>query len=92
MLQEFQTGTSGSSDYYPRPKEIVHFDVIRPLLIELHKWPGKITIVKIKSQSGCYLNERADAEAELGRLAEGPEIFSGPQKYGALWLRVRSIR
>ena len=69
----------GRSDYYPRPKEIVHFDVIRPLLIELHKWPGKITIVKIKSHSGCYLNERADAEAELGRLAEGPAICSGPK-------------
>ena len=79
----------GRWDYHPRPKEIVHFDVISQLLVELRKWPGSIKLVKVKSHSGCLLNERADEEAERGRAAEGPELCPGPQKYGALWLRIR---
>jgi hypothetical protein len=35
------------------------------------------------------MNERADEQAELGRMAEGPAICPGPQKYGPFWLRVR---
>ncbi len=35
------------------------------------------------------MNELADEQAELGRMAEEPEICPGPQKYGSLWLRVR---
>ena len=79
----------GRWDYHPRPKEIVHFDVISQLLVELRKWPGSIKLVKVKSHSGCLLNERADEEAERGRTTEGPELCPGPQKYGALWLRIR---
>ena len=78
----------GRWDYHPRPKEIVHFDVISQLLVELRKWSGTIKLVKVKSHSGCLLNERADEEAERGRAAEGPELCPGPQKYGALWLRL----
>ena len=33
--------------------------------------------------------ERADEQAERGRIADGPEICPGPQKYGSFWLRVR---
>ena len=54
----------GRCDYNPRPKEIVHSDVIGQLLIELRKWSGSIRLVKVKSHSGCLLNERADEEAE----------------------------
>jgi ribonuclease HI len=79
----------GRWDYHPRPKEIVHFDVISQLLVELRKWPGSVKLVKVKSHSGCLLNERADEEAERGRAAEGPELCQGPQKYGALWIRIR---
>jgi hypothetical protein len=35
------------------------------------------------------MNERADAQAELGRKAEGAEICQGPKKYGSFWMRVR---
>ena len=35
------------------------------------------------------MNERADEQAELGRLDDLPEICPGPQKYGSFWLRVR---
>jgi hypothetical protein len=84
----------GRGDFHPGPKEIVHFAVIRPLLHELGQWSSNVTLVKIKSHTGCLLNERAeshsaDKQAELGRIAEGPEICQGPQKYGSFWLRVR---
>ncbi len=46
-------------------------------------------MVKVKSHTGCLLNERADEQAEQGEIAEGPEICMGPQKYGSFWLRVR---
>ena len=79
----------GRSDFHPNPKEIIHFTVIRPLLDELRQWTGNITLLKVKSHTGCLLNERADELAELGRTADGPEICPGPQKYGSFWLRVR---
>ena len=79
----------GRCDYNPRPREIVHFDVIYQLLVELRRWPGKVKLVKVKSHSGCLLNERADEEAERGRTDDKPELYPGPQKYGALWLRIR---
>ena len=79
----------GHSDFYPGPKEVIHFTVIRPLISELRQWAGNITLLKVKSHTGCLLNERADELAELGRTAEGPELCPGPQKYGSFWLRVR---
>ena len=79
----------GRSDYHPGPKEIIHFTVLRPLLEELRQWRGTVTLVKVKSHTGCLLNELADEQAELGRANEGSEICPGPQKYGSFWLRVR---
>ena len=79
----------GRNDFHPEPKEIVHFDVICPLLHELRHWTGNVTLVKFKSHTGCLMNERADEQAELGRKTEGPEICPGPQKYGSFWLRTR---
>ncbi len=79
----------GRSEFHPDPKEIIHFTVIYPLIEELRQWTGNITLLKVKSHTGCLLNERADELAERGRTAEGPEICPGPQKYGFFWLRVR---
>jgi ribonuclease HI len=79
----------GRSEFHPDPKEIIHFTVIYPLIEELRQWTGNITLLKVKSHTGCLLNERADELAERGCAAEGPEICPGPQKYGSLWLRVR---
>jgi ribonuclease HI len=81
----------GTHNFHPRPREVVHFDVIYPLLLELRQWLGDLVLMKIKSHTGCLLNERADEYAELGRTAEGPELCPGPQKYGSLWLRVKPI-
>ena len=50
----------GTHNFNPRPKEVVHFDVIYPLLLELRQWIGDLVLVKVKSHSGCLLNERAD--------------------------------
>ena len=33
----------GRHDCHPNPKDVVHFDIISPLLTELCKWPGKIS-------------------------------------------------
>jgi ribonuclease HI len=79
----------GRSDFHPSPKEAVHFAVFYPLLQELRRWIGKVTLVKVKSHTGCLLNERADELAELGRQLETLEICPGPQKYGSFWLRIR---
>ena len=53
-----------------QPREIVHFDVLVPLLAELRAWPGTVLLVKIKSHAGCLLNERADALADLGAASD----------------------
>ncbi len=81
----------GRHDFHPSPKDVVHFDIISPLLAELRQWPGQITLVKIKSHTGCLMNERADELAEAGRTADLPELCPGPQKYGSFWLRIKPI-
>jgi hypothetical protein len=43
----------GRTDFYPDPREVVHFDVIRHLFTELRQWSGNLTLVKIKSHTGC---------------------------------------
>jgi ribonuclease HI len=70
----------GRSDFHPSPKEVVHFAVIHPLQQELRQWLGRVTLVKVKSHTGCLLNERTDELAELGRQAENPEILPWPPK------------
>ena len=79
----------GQVSFHPHPDDIVHFDVIFPLLNELRRRTGPVRLVKVKSHTGCLLNERADEWAERGFLAEPPEICPGPRKYGSVWLGVR---
>jgi hypothetical protein len=57
----------GRSDFHPRPRDIAHFAVTYPLLQALRKWIGKVTLVKVKSHTGCLLNERADAKSAARR-------------------------
>ena len=80
----------GRSDFQPQPRDVVHFDILVPLLTELRSWPGTALLVKVKSHAGCLQNERADALADLGTVSEEEPIFPGPSKYGTLWLRVRA--
>ncbi len=67
----------------------MHFAVIYPLLQELLQWLRSVTMLKVKSHTGCLLNERADELAELGRQAENPEMCPGSQKYGSFWLQIQ---
>ena len=47
----------GRSDFWPDPHDIIHFDVIFPLLQELFKWNALLKLVKVKSHAGCQLIE-----------------------------------
>jgi hypothetical protein len=50
----------GRANYWPGPKEIIHFDVLLPLLKTLRAWPREVVLLKVKSHSGCHHNELAD--------------------------------
>ena len=80
----------GNSDFWPDPCDVVHFDVIFPLINKLRKWTKKVILVKVKSHAGCFLNELADERAERGRLSDADPIFPGPTKYGSLQLRIQT--
>jgi hypothetical protein len=43
--------------------------------------------MKVKSRSGCLLNDRSDEQADRGYTAETPEAFPGPPKFTFLTLR-----
>ena len=80
----------GRSDFWPGPREVLHFDVIFPLIQELRQWSEQLTLVKVKSHTGCQLNEMADELADAGCASADDPICPGPQKYGSLLLRVRA--
>ena len=79
----------GQTSFHSHPTDVVHFDIIFLLLDELRRWLGTLRLVKVKSHTGCLLNERADECAERGCSSETPEICPGPRKYGSVWLGVR---
>jgi ribonuclease HI len=83
----------GRSDFWPDLREVIHFDVIFPLLQELRQWTQQLTMVKVKSHSGCQLIEMADELADIGCASENEPICPGPQIYGSLRLRIQpSVR
>ena len=79
----------GRVDFWPGPKDIIHFDVLLPLLQVLREWTTELVLVKVKSHAGCYHNEMADESAGAGCVLDDPPLFSGPQKYGTLHLRLQ---
>ena len=86
----------GRSDFWPDPHDIIHFDVIFPLIQELHQWTALLKLVKVKSHAGCQLNEMADALAEpradQGCASDEELVLPWQQKYGFLLLRVRTSK
>ena len=70
------------------PGDVVHFDVIFPLIQKLRGWSKKVILIKVKSHAGFFLNEMADERAEKGRLSDAAPIFPGANKYGSLQLRI----
>jgi ribonuclease HI len=79
----------GRVDFWPDPKDIIHFDVLLPLLQVLREWTTELVLVKVKSHAGCYHNEMADECADAGCMLDDTPLFSGPQKYGTLHLRLQ---
>ena len=79
----------GKANYWPGPKEIIHFDVLLPLLKALRTWPREVVLLKVKSHSGCHHNELADERAAAGASLDEPPYFAGPKKYGVLQLRIK---
>ena len=79
----------GRADFWPGPKDIIHFDVLLPLLRVLREWTTELVFVKVKSHAGCYHNEMADECAGVGCALDDSPLYSGPQKYGTLHLRLQ---
>jgi ribonuclease HI len=79
----------GRANYWPGPKDIIHFDVLLPLLKTLRAWPREVVLLKVKSHSGCHHNEVADELAAVGASLGEPPSFAGPKKYGVLQLRIK---
>ena len=51
LLQNLQKWVQ--SDFWPDLHNIIHFNVIFPLLQEIHQWPERLQLVKVKSHAGC---------------------------------------
>jgi len=79
----------GSSDFWPEPDQILHFDILFPVLKWLRSRSGRTHLFKVKSHSGSYLNERADWNAEQGCSLD-TECFPGPDKVCMVHLRTKS--
>jgi hypothetical protein len=79
----------GRANFHPRPNDIVHFDVILPLLNVLRQWQYPVRLVKVKCHTGCLMNERADELAERCYDDGAQIVCPAPQKYRSIWLRVR---
>ena len=80
----------GHSNFWPDPGDVVHFDVISPLIQKLRGWSTNVILIKVKSHAGCFLNEMADKRAEKGRLSDAAPIFPGLNKYGSFQLRIKA--
>ena len=79
----------GQADFWPEPGDLVHFDVILPLIELLRSRVGLTLLFKVKSHSGCLQNERADLRAGRGIALEEEGVCPGPSKYGSLHLRIK---
>ena len=70
----------GHSYFWPDPGDMVHLDVIFLLIQKLRSWSKKVTLIKVNSHPGCFLNEMADERAEKGRLSNVAPMCPGPNK------------
>ena len=60
----------GHSEFWPYPGDVVHFDVIFPLIQKLRGRSKKVVLIKVKSHASCFLNKRADERDEKGRQSD----------------------
>ena len=80
----------GCSDFWPDPGDLVHFDVIMLIPVLLCLRSGQTALIKIKSHSGCLLNELADEQAGLGCTSKEGELCPGPSQFCSLFLSIRA--
>ena len=80
----------GHSNFWPDPGDVVHFDVIFPLIQKLRGCSKKVILIKVKSHVGCFLNKMADELVEKDSLSYAAPIFPGPNKYGSLQLCIKA--
>ena len=73
------------------PRDVLHFDILFPPIQELCPWTEKLTLVKVKSHSGCQLNEMADDRDNAGCTSDAEPIYPWQQKYGSLLLSIRPL-
>jgi ribonuclease HI len=81
----------GWSGFWPDPRKVKHLNVFFPLLQELRQWTQQLTLFKVKSHSGCQLNEMADELADIGSASEDEPICPGPQKFGSLLFSIQPL-
>ncbi len=76
----------------------MHFDVIRPHIHQLRRWSGNVTatvtLVKMKSHTGCFLNDgRMSQQGLVGWLRNSSQTSAQVPKRTdpsrADWMRVR---
>ena len=70
----------GRSDFWPDSRNIIHFDVIFPLIQEIRQWTEPLKLVKVISHAGCQLNEMADERAFQGCASDDEPVFPGPHR------------
>ena len=71
----------GHSYFWPDPGDVVHFDMIFPLIQKLRGWSKKIIFIKVKSHAGCFFNKMAD---ERARKVASPMLLQyslGPRQW-----------
>ncbi len=73
----------GNTSFNPWPNDILHFDVIFPLLNILRQWQYPVRLVKVKSHTGRLMNE---STGRIGPHCNSSGALFAPQKYGSLWL------
>ncbi len=71
----------GKANFNPDPNDVVHFDVILPLLEALCQWTHPVKMMKVKSHT-----EMADEQAKLGYDDTAQEVSPA---LGSLALRAR---
>ena len=74
------------SDFWAGPGDLAHFDVIILILVLLRSPSGQTALIKIKSHSGCLLNELADERAGLGGISKDRVLCLDPSKFCSLRL------
>ena len=65
----------GHSDFWPDQGDVVHFDMSFPLIQKLRWWPKKVSLIKVKSHAGCFLNLATKWRTRVHRKVASPMLL-----------------